>query len=77
MVTTYTYYKNSNTGEIVMKQSFSELSFKTPDYFYDWEKKSIDTPNLIGFVVISEKKFNKIAKDKLKQSFKTTQTPIK
>jgi hypothetical protein len=62
MKTIYTFYKNSNTGEIVMKQHFSGISFKSPDYFYDWNNKSIDTPDLKGFVEISEKKFNKEAK---------------
>ena len=62
MTTTYTYYKNSNTGEILMKQHFSDTSFKRPDYFYDWNKKSIDTPDLNGFVEISEKTFNREAK---------------
>ncbi len=41
MKTIYTFYKNSNTGEIVMKQHFSGISFKSPDYFYDWNNKSI------------------------------------
>jgi hypothetical protein len=62
MTTTYTFYKNSNTGEIVMKQHFSDISFKCSDYFYDWNKKSIDIPDLTGFVEISEKKFNKESK---------------
>ncbi len=63
----YTYYKNSNTGEIIMKQQFRNTSLKLPDYFYDWNKKSIDTPDLTGFVEISEKKFNKESKLKEKQ----------
>ena len=62
MKTTLTYYKNSNTNEIIMKQHFSEISFKSPDFFYDWNKKSIDIPDLTGFVEISEKKFNREAK---------------
>lgn len=45
-----------------MKQHFSDISFKRPDYFYDWNKKSIDTPDLTGFVEISEKTFNREAK---------------
>lgn len=62
MKITYTYYKNSNTGEILKRQHFSDISFKCPDYFYDWNKKSIDTPDLTGFVEISEKTFNREAK---------------
>lgn len=68
METKYTYYKNSNTGEILMKQSFSDISFKCPDYFYDWNKQSIDRPDLTGFVEISEKKFNREVKLKSRYS---------
>lgn len=45
-----------------MKQHFSEISFESPDYFYDKNRKSIDTPDLTGFVEISEKKFNRESK---------------
>lgn len=62
MKTELTFYKNSNTGEIIMKQHFSDISFKCPDYFYDWNTKSIDTPDLNGFVEISEKTFHREAK---------------
>lgn len=61
METIYTYYKNSNTGEIVFKQHFKSISFKCDDYFYDWDRKSIEKPDLTGFVEISEKKFRKEA----------------
>ena len=33
MKQTLTFYKNSNTGEIVIKQHFSEIPFSCPDYF--------------------------------------------
>lgn len=62
MKTILTFYKNSNTGELIMKQHFSEISFESPDYFYDKNKKSIDIPDLTGFVEISEKKFNRESK---------------
>lgn len=61
---TLTFYKNSNTGELIMKQSFSVLPFKMPNLFYDKNRKSIDTPNLTGFVEVSEKKFNRESKRK-------------
>lgn len=67
MKTELTFYKNSNTGEIVMKQHFSNISFDCPDFFYDKDRKSIDTPDLKGFVEISEKKFNRQSK-KLKNT---------
>ncbi len=66
METIYTYYKNSNTNEILIKQHFSGISFECPDYFYDWNKKSIEIPDLTGFVEISEKNFNKIVKRRKK-----------
>jgi hypothetical protein len=62
MKTTYTYYKNSNTGELLMRQHFSEISFKCRDFFYNGNRKSIDDPDLTGFVEISEKKFNRESK---------------
>lgn len=63
-----TYYKNSNTEQLIKKQHFSGLSFDCPDYFYDWDGKEIDTSDLTGFVEISEKKFNREVK-KRKRSF--------
>lgn len=64
MITTNTYYKNSNTGELIIKQEFTETNIKLLTYifYYDKYRKSIDTQNLIGFVPISEKKFNKESK---------------
>jgi hypothetical protein len=63
----YTYYKNSNTGEIVMKQSFHGYSFEVPDHFYDYQKKLIgEDCDLTGFVEISEKRFNREAKKQKK-----------
>ena len=63
MITKYTYYKNSNTGELVFSQEFLETSITgIPTYFYNSERKSIDTPDLKGFVKISEKTFNRLSK---------------
>jgi hypothetical protein len=66
MITTLTYYKNSNTGELIKKQHFYEISFDAPDCFYNYKGKAIETHSLIGFVEISEKKFKKEAKNKLR-----------
>jgi len=58
-----TYFKNSNTGELIFRQRFSEISITgIPDYFYDKNRKSIDRQDLNGFVEISEKKFNRESK---------------
>ena len=60
MKTEYTFYKNSNTGELIMKQHFYDTQIQNiPDYFYDINKKKILNPDLTGFVIISEKKFNR------------------
>ena len=55
------FYKNSNTGELVKSQQFTETSITgIPVYFYNTEGKSVGE-NLIleGFVEIKEKKFKK------------------
>lgn len=58
-----TYFKNSNTGELIFRQRFSETEITgILDYFYDKNRKSIDRQDLNGFVEISEKKFNREAK---------------
>jgi len=62
MAAVYTYFKNSNTGHIVFRQSFVGISFKCPDYYYDINKQQIETVDLTGYVEISEKTFNRIAK---------------
>jgi hypothetical protein len=62
MITTHTFYKNSNTGELIMKQQFTDTTIDFPIHFYTVNRKPINTPNLIGFVEISEKKFNREAK---------------
>lgn len=59
MVTTYRYYKNSNTGDIFKSQEFTEIPFDSPIYYYR-HNKQIETPDLTGYVEISEKKYNRI-----------------
>ena len=58
----YKYYKNSNTGEIIMKQIFSETNIKIPEYYYNWNRREINKPDLTGFVEISREKFDKEGK---------------
>lgn len=68
MITNYKYYKNSNTGVLIMKQWFeSDIMTNLPICFYNSDSKSIDTPDLTGFVEISEKKFNQESKKQHKQ----------
>jgi hypothetical protein len=61
MKTVYKFYKNSNTGELVKTQEFTETSIKgIPIYFYNTEGKCIGKNlSLEGFVEIKEKKFKK------------------
>lgn len=57
MKTIYKYFKNSNTGDLIKSQEFTETNITgIPIYFYR-NNKSIDTPSLKGYVEISEKKY--------------------
>jgi len=67
VIATYTFYKHSNTGELVMQQHFSNISYTSPDFFYDGNRDRIEEPSLKGFVKISEKTFNRLAKRKNKE----------
>lgn len=60
MKTTYTYLKNSNTGDLILKQEFSETNIKGIPIYYYRDNKSIDIPNLNGYVEISEKTYNRL-----------------
>jgi hypothetical protein len=63
MKTEYTFFKNSNTGELIFRQRFLETNITNiPDYFYDKNRKSIDRQDLNGFVEISERKFDRYSK---------------
>jgi len=61
MTTTYKYYKNSNTGELIKSQEFTETTIKgIPVYWYDSKGVPIgENLSPVGFVEISERKFNK------------------
>lgn len=58
MRTIYAHYKNSNTGDLIKSQEFTETTVKFPINFYR-NNKSIDTPDLTGYVFISEKKYKR------------------
>lgn len=62
MKTIRTFYKNSNTGELILKQQFTETKINFPINYYDYNKNPIESLSLIGFVEISEKKFDREAK---------------
>ena len=61
MTTEYKFYKNSNTGELIMRQIFSSDLINFPDCFYDRNKIKIlnKLVDLKGFVEIKEKKFKR------------------
>lgn len=61
MKTNYEFLKNSNTGELVKKQWFTETGITgIPTYFYDAKGRQIgEDLELTGFVPIAKKKFNR------------------
>jgi hypothetical protein len=62
MVTKYTFYKNSNTGEVMKAKEYTDTSIKgIPIYYYDLSGKSIgENLNLNGFTVMGEKQWNRL-----------------
>ena len=58
MKTIYKYYKNSNTGEVIKSQEFTETKITgIPIYFYSLDGSKIGgNLDTTGFVEISEKK---------------------
>lgn len=72
MITQRKYYKNSNTGDIIISQKYIETKIEFPiDYYQD--NQNIGIPDLIGYVEISEKKYNRI-KRKTKNGRKSVKT---
>jgi len=60
MKTIYRFYKNSNTGDLMMSQKFEDTPIRFPVYYYDVSGKSIgEDIQTKGFVEISEKKWNR------------------
>ena len=63
MKTIYTYYKNSNTSDLIMSQEFIETSIKFPINWY--RNKTLSTEvDLTGYVKISEKHFKRLIRKK-------------
>lgn len=66
MKTVYNYYKNSNTGELLKSQTFTETDIKNLAVnFYDVNGKKVgENLKLDGFVPINQKKFERASKKK-------------
>lgn len=64
MKVTYKHWKNSNTGHLLKTQEFTETDITgIPVYFYDADgKKCGENLELVGYVEVSEKKFNRESK---------------
>lgn len=58
MTTKYTYYKNSNSGELFFTQEFKGERI-SGIYFYDKNGIPVEQKSLEGFVTVSEKKFKR------------------
>ena len=56
------FFKNSNTGELVIRKQITDSKIKHPDYFFNYKKESIEIKDLTGFVEVKEKKFNRECK---------------
>ncbi len=52
MKTVYTRLKNPNTGDLILKQEFKDIITKGVPIYYYRDNKSIDTPDLTGYVEI-------------------------
>lgn len=67
MKSTLTYFKNSNTNEMIIRQVISDsdnstLKIMPSTYFYNSNNQEIEMPNLSGFVEIKEKTFKRECK---------------
>lgn len=60
------YYKNSNTGDLITSQRFVGYSFEIPVYWYRNNKLIGENLNIVGYVEISEKKYNRELKNLIK-----------
>lgn len=59
MRTIYTYFKNSNTNDLIERQKFIETRIIFPTNYYR-NRQRINTPDLTGYVIISEKKYDRL-----------------
>jgi len=62
METVYKHYKNSNTGDLIMSQEFINSGIKDMPIYWYRNNKSIDNPDLKGYVEMSEKKWERLVK---------------
>ena len=66
METTYKYYKNSNTGDLIKSQTIKSETIKSiPVYWYRGKEaigENLELPK--GYVEVSEKKYNREIKRK-------------
>ena len=62
MTVLYTYLKNSNTGDIILKQEFTNTAIKGIPIHYYRNKQIIENPDLTGYVKINEKKAKRLLK---------------
>ncbi len=71
MAAEYKYYKNSNTGDLIKSQSFVNTLIKhSPVYWYRNNKSIGENLNIVGYVEISEKKYNRELKKLIKSEQK-------
>lgn len=59
MATVHKYFKNSNTGDLIMSQSFTDTVIKFPVYWYRGHKCIGEDLKFEGYVEVSEKKYNR------------------
>ena len=59
MTVIYTYWKNSNTADIIKRQEFTDTPIKGIPLYYYRDGKHIKKPDLTGYVEIKEKKYIK------------------
>lgn len=63
MVTIYKFLKNHDTGDLIKSQEFTETNITGIHIYYYRNNVSIDTPDLKGYVEISEKKYNRLMRN--------------
>lgn len=70
MKTIYTFFKNSNTGDLIASQEFTETSIKFPVYWYRPNENGAlmkigEDLKPQGYVKMSEKKWRKELKNRI------------
>ena len=59
MTVIYTYWKNSNTSDVIKRQEFTDTQITGIPIYYYRDSKHIKNPDLTGYVEIKEKKYKK------------------